>query len=251
MSFRVVAVALPLVLIETQRSHFGARLALCHGTPHSNQTVILTTAMAWASARLAPNVMAWLLLWKTIDHTGRATQIWVHHNRASPFACDFYRGRGYRREFRNEGHFYSFSSQKKSRFASDFLRRGNRASWGLKKNRAIFWGAVKFAAAAAENRAISVHSDPNCHWRSIMLLGSWAFWASSTFSYSQRTESGIFSGQNQALSGIFRGMILHDLSWFHMILHDLFGAQEPRNVSTDGKKLEEGKRPPPSHFQPY
>ena len=28
-----------------------------------------------------------------------------------------------------------FSSQKKSRFASDFLRRGNRASWGLKKSR--------------------------------------------------------------------------------------------------------------------
>ena len=31
--------------------------------------------------------------------------------------------------------FYPVSSQKKSRFASDFLRRGNRASWGLKKSR--------------------------------------------------------------------------------------------------------------------
>ena len=30
-------------------------------------------------------------------------------------------------------------------------------------------------------------------------------------------------------------MILHDLPWFDMILHDPFGAQEPRNVSTDCK----------------
>ena len=59
----------------------------------------------------------------------------MHQNRASLFASDFYRRRGYRREFRSEDHFYPFSSQKKSRFASDFLRRGNRASWGLKKSR--------------------------------------------------------------------------------------------------------------------
>ena len=36
--------------------------------------------------------------------------------------------------------------------------------------------------------------------------------------------------QNQALSGILRGMMLHDLPRFHMILHDPFGAQGPRNV---------------------
>ena len=59
----------------------------------------------------------------------------MHQNRASPFASDFYRRRGYRREFCSEDHFYQFSSQKKSRFASGFLRRGNRASWGLKKSR--------------------------------------------------------------------------------------------------------------------
>ena len=82
---------------------------------------------------------------------------WVHQNRASPFASDFHRWRGCRREFRSEDRFYPFSSQKKSRFASDFLRRGNRAAWGL-KNRAMFWGAVKIAAAAAENRSILVHS---------------------------------------------------------------------------------------------
>ena len=35
-----------------------------------------------------------------------------------------------------------FSSQKKSRFASDFLRRGNSASWGLEKSR-DFWGSGK------------------------------------------------------------------------------------------------------------
>ena len=50
-----------------------------------------------------------------------------------------------------------------------FLRRGNCASLailfaeeiahlGAPKHRAIFWGAVKIAAAAAENRAILVHS---------------------------------------------------------------------------------------------
>ena len=50
-----------------------------------------------------------------------------------------------------------------------FVRRGNRgslaiffteeirASWGLKKSR-DFWGAVKIAAATAENHAILVHS---------------------------------------------------------------------------------------------
>ena len=55
---------------------------------------------------------------------------WVHQNPASPFASDFYCGRGYRRELRSEDHFYPFSSQKKSLFASDFLRSGNRASFG-------------------------------------------------------------------------------------------------------------------------
>ena len=34
--------------------------------------------------------------------------------------------------------FYPFYSQKKSRFASDFPRRGNRASWGLKKIARLF-----------------------------------------------------------------------------------------------------------------
>ena len=83
----------------------------------------------------------------------------MHQNRASPVASDSYRRRGYRREFRNEVHFYPLSSQRKSRFASDFLRRGNRASWGLKKSRDEFFpGAVKIAAATAENRAILVHS---------------------------------------------------------------------------------------------
>ena len=63
----------------------------------------------------------------------------VHQNRASPFASDFYRRRGYRREFRSEDHFYLFSSQKKSRFASGFFRRGNRASWSLKPCPSFPW----------------------------------------------------------------------------------------------------------------
>ena len=52
---------------------------------------------------------------------------------------------------------------------TQFLRRRNRGSLaiffaeeiahlGASKNRAIFWGAVEIAAAAAENRAILVHS---------------------------------------------------------------------------------------------
>ena len=51
-----------------------------------------------------------------------------------------------------------------------FIRRRNRGSLaiffaeeiahvGASENRAIFWGAVKIAAAAAENRAILVHSE--------------------------------------------------------------------------------------------
>ena len=85
-------------------------------------------------------------------------------SRIATCASDFYRRREYRREFRSEDHFYPFSSQKKSRFASDFLRRGNRASWGLKKSR-HFLGAVKIAAATAENRAILVHSASNSNSR--------------------------------------------------------------------------------------
>ena len=54
-----------------------------------------------------------------------------------------------------------------------FIRRRNRGSLaifsaeeiaselGASKKRAIFWGAVKIAAAAAENRAILVHSGPD------------------------------------------------------------------------------------------
>ena len=66
----------------------------------------------------------------------------MHQNRASPFASDSYRRRGYRRKFRSEDHFCPFFSQKKSRVASDFLCRGNRASWRLEKSR-DFWGSGK------------------------------------------------------------------------------------------------------------
>ena len=80
----------------------------------------------------------------------------VHQNRASPFASDnhFYRRPGYRREFRNEDHFYLFSSQKKSWFASE----GHRASWGLKKSR-------DFSGSGKNRRAILVHSGFNRHSR--------------------------------------------------------------------------------------
>ena len=59
----------------------------------------------------------------------------MHQNHASPFASDFYRRQGYRKEFRTEDHFYLLSTQKNPRFASDLLRRGICSSWGLKKSR--------------------------------------------------------------------------------------------------------------------
>ena len=59
----------------------------------------------------------------------------MHQNRASPFASDFCRRRGYRREFAEEI-----------------------AHLGASKNR-DFLGSGKIAAAAAENCAILVHSD--------------------------------------------------------------------------------------------
>ena len=69
------------------------------------------------------------------DFLGMLFMCFLHQNRASPFASHFYRRRAYRREFCSEDHFYPFSSQKKSRFASDFLRKGNCAFWGPKKSR--------------------------------------------------------------------------------------------------------------------
>ena len=83
---------------------------------------------------------------------------WVHQNRASPFASDFYRRRGYRREFRNEDHFYPFSSQKNRGSLAIFF--AEEIAHLAPQKVAIFPGAVKIAAATAENRAILVHSDP-------------------------------------------------------------------------------------------
>ena len=83
----------------------------------------------------------------------------MHQNRASPFASDFYRRRGYRRELRSEDHLYPFSSQKKSRFASDFLRRGNRASWGLAKSR-DFSGSGKIRKILVSVKFLSAIPGP-------------------------------------------------------------------------------------------
>ena len=87
----------------------------------------------------------------------------VHQNRASPFASDFHCRRGYRREFRSEDHFYPFFSQKKSRFASGFLRRGNLASWGLKKS-LDYWGSGRNRRRSRrESRDFgALRSGPGC-----------------------------------------------------------------------------------------
>ena len=81
----------------------------------------------------------------------------MHQNRASPFASDFIADEG-----------IAGNSAMGTNF-SHFLRRRNRGSLaiffaeeiahlGASKKIAIFGGAVKIAAATAENRAILVHS---------------------------------------------------------------------------------------------
>ena len=79
------------------------------------------------------------------------------------------------------------------------------------------------------------------HWKQIYVswylgfLGMRHFQALSAILREQIGHSQALEQQNLALSGIFRGMILHDMPWFHLILHDPFGVQQPRNVSTEGK----------------
>ena len=86
----------------------------------------------------------------------------MHQNRASPFASDFRRRGGYRREFRIEDHFYPFHSQKKSRFVSGFLRRGNRASWGLKKSRDFLGSGQNRRRSRRESRDFgALRTEPN------------------------------------------------------------------------------------------
>ena len=77
----------------------------------------------------------------------------MHQNRASP--CDFDRRRGYRRELRSEGHFYHFL-RRKSRGSLAILFAEETAHLGASRDREIFGGAVKIAAAAAEDRATLV-----------------------------------------------------------------------------------------------
>ena len=103
---------------------------------------------------------------------------WVHQNRASPFASDFYRRRGCRREFRSEEHFYPFSSQKKFRFASDFLRGGSRTSWGLEKSRDFSgsgksgkstWGLSKWGLKVLVHNCPRLPSIVVILWRKFLL----------------------------------------------------------------------------------
>ena len=84
----------------------------------------------------------------------------MHQNRASPFASDFHRRRGYRREFRNEDQFYPFVFiAEKNRGSLAICFAEEIAHLGASKSRAISPGAAKKAAATAENRAILVHSE--------------------------------------------------------------------------------------------
>ena len=70
---------------------------------------------------------------------------------------------------------------------------------------------------------LSTKSPPRLIENEFVFLGSWAFWASCTFSHSQRIRSGIFrhfqakSGTFQAFSGAWFCMICHDFTWFCMV----------------------------------
>ena len=92
------------------------------------------------------------------------------------FASDFYRRRGYRREFRSEDHFYPFSSTEEITVRWRFSSLRKSRIMGPQEIAAIFGGAVKIAAAAAENRAILVHSDvvrwPNHTHTHTLVLGA-------------------------------------------------------------------------------
>ena len=126
-------------------------------------------------------------LWQMNIHVGT----WVHQNRASPFASDFCRRRGYRREFRSESHFYPFYSQKKSRFASDFLRRGNRAPWGLKKSRDFLGSGKNRSRSRRESRdfgALTSGLPRQCHKRA-MLNNNASNQTNSAFMCSKFTSS--------------------------------------------------------------
>ena len=67
---------------------------------------------------------------QTISFSSECTKI-AHRRSLAIFTAD----EGIARNSAARTIFTPFSSQKESRFASDFLRRGNRASWGLKKSR--------------------------------------------------------------------------------------------------------------------
>ena len=97
--------------------------------------------------------------------------------------------------------------------------------------------AISFAPVQPQRRCLG-HGVEN----KFMFLGSWAFWASGAFRHFQLFSENTIR-LNQAFSGTFRHVqvVLHDLPRFHMILHDPFGAQEPRNVSTDGKNMASAK----------
>ena len=126
------------------------RLLLASDSPHSSRIRIkVNTWRLWSE--IVPYDM-WVF-------TARPAALWawVHQNRASPFASDFCRRRGYRRAFRSEDHFCPFSSQKNRGSLATFFAE-EIAHLGASKSRAIFPGAVKIAAATAENRAILVHS---------------------------------------------------------------------------------------------
>ena len=82
----------------------------------------------------------------------------MHQNRASPFASDFRRRLRYRREFRSGNQICPFESQRENRRSLEIFFAEEIAHLGALKIARFCGGAVKIAAATAENRAILVHS---------------------------------------------------------------------------------------------
>ena len=95
----------------------------------------------------------------------------MHQNRPSLFASDFYRRQGYRRELCSEDHFTRFH-RKTNRGSLAIFFAEEIAHLGASKSRAIFPGAVKIAAATAENRAILVHSGSAALKRDIWIASA-------------------------------------------------------------------------------
>ena len=89
----------------------------------------------------------------------------MHQNRASPFASDFRRRLGHRRENSAVGIKFVPFNRRENRCSLAIFFAEQMAHLGALNIARFCGGAVKIAAATAENRAILVHSEPHTRGR--------------------------------------------------------------------------------------